>query len=177
MNTNPSPACVDLLDVSACSYAQRLSAAALQGLVNRSGPALFLDYGIYDDPAARRTNEIFMEDDLWYGKYRALLGNQDQRNLAYYREAHGVQVRTAASLEEIIRKYAGQVKGCVVWDAEMPDTANIALMLAAQEDLLPVEHRRGRLRHARGAGAVPQRHRRTEPHQRAGIQPSGDGRR
>ena len=62
--------------------------------MNRSGPLLFLDIGIYDDPAARRTNEIFMEDDLWYGKYRALLGNQDQRNLAYYVGAHDCHSNT-----------------------------------------------------------------------------------
>ena len=32
-----------------------------------------------------------------------------------------------------------RLNGAVVWDANLPDTANIALMLAAQEDLLPVE--------------------------------------
>ena len=130
---------VELLEISACSYAQQLCAAALQGLLNRSGPALFLDYGIYDDPAARRTNEVFLDDALWFGKFRELLGNQDQRNLEYYCQEHGFQISLAASLEGLIRKHSQRINGCVLWDASFPDTANIAIMLAAQEDLLPVE--------------------------------------
>jgi len=130
---------MDILDVSDLSYAQRLCAAALQGLVNRSGPAIFLDYGIYDDPAARRTNEVFLDDALWYGKYRELLGNQDQNNLEYYRGEHGFRFQTTASLDDLIRQYREHIRGCVIWDASFPDSANIALMLAAQEALLPVE--------------------------------------
>ena len=78
-----------VVDVSALDYPMRLCAAALQGLLNRAGPKVFLDYGIYDDPAARRTNEVFLDDELWFGKYRDLLGYQDRHNLEYYREAHG----------------------------------------------------------------------------------------
>lgn len=133
------PLSVVVLNVSGLSYAQQLCAAALQGLVNRDGPVLFLDYGIYDDPAARRTNEVFLDDDIWFGKFRDLLGNQDQRNLEYYQQAHGVQVHSCSSLEEVVTKFQGRLKGCAVWDAALPDTVNIALMLAAREDLLVVE--------------------------------------
>lgn len=133
------PILIDTLDVSGLPVSMRLCAAALQGLVNRNGPQLFLDYGMYDDPNARRTNEVFMADDLWFGKYRDLLGNQDQRNLAYYCHAHGFQAQPGASLEALILKYRQRLNGCVLWDANLPDTANIALMLAAQEGLLPVE--------------------------------------
>ena len=130
---------IDLLDVSGCSYSQQLCAAALQGLLNRSGPVLFVDYGIYDDPAARRTNEVFLDDAQWFGKFRELLGNQDQRNLEYYCQEHRFQVNPATSLEALIRKHGQRLNGCVLWDESFPDTANIAIMLAAQEDLLPVE--------------------------------------
>jgi hypothetical protein len=134
------PSCdVTVLDVSGLPYARRLCAAALQGLVNRNGPVLFLDYGVYDDPAARRTNEVFLDDALWFGKYRELLGNQDQRNLDYYCQEHGFRPQTCTGLEALIEQYRQQIHGCVVWDESMPDTANIALMLSAQEDLLPVE--------------------------------------
>ncbi len=139
MPTGESILRIENLDVSAIPYAQCLCAAALQGLLNRNGPALFLDYGIYDDPNARRTNEVFLDDELWFGKYRDLLGNQDQRNLEYYQQAHGFQFQSVASLEELILIHREQLNGCVLWDLDMPDTANIALMLAAQEDLLPVE--------------------------------------
>jgi hypothetical protein len=130
---------IETFDVSGKPYAQRLCAAAIQGIVNRSGPSIFLDYGIYDDPEARRTNEVFLDDALWYGKYRALLGNQDQHNLAYYRQAHGFQTQAIESLDELIHRHRESLYGCVVWEAAMSDTANLALMLAAQEDLLPVE--------------------------------------
>jgi hypothetical protein len=130
---------IDVLDVSQSSYAERVSAAALQGLVNRAAPCLYLDYGIYDDPLARRTNEIFMADEICYGKYRALLGAQDQRNLKYYRLEHGASLHALPGLTEAVQKYRSSLRGCVLWDAAMPDTANIALMLAAQEELLPVE--------------------------------------
>ena len=130
---------IEILNVSALPYEKRLCAAALQGLVNREGPILFLDYGIYDDPDARRTNEVFLDDAIWYGKFREQMGNQDQHNLAYYQQAHGFQVQNIASLEDAIRMHRERLNGAVVWDANLPDTANIALMLAAQENLLPVE--------------------------------------
>jgi hypothetical protein len=155
MSPIESSICIDILDVFACAYPQRLCAAALQGLVNRAGPRIFLDYGIYDDPQARRTNEVFLDDAIWFGKYRALLGNQDQHNLDYYRQAHGFETRAAASLEALVEKYNGQLQGCAVWDASMPDTANVALMLSAQEDLLPVEA--GMLAWAESLG-LPVRH-------------------
>jgi hypothetical protein len=130
---------IDVLDVSQFSYCERVSAAALQGLVNRNGPTIFVDYGIYDDPLARRTNEDFMADDIWFGKYRNLLGAQDQRNLAYYQQEHGAKTQQVKDLAALVHKYHTTLKGCVVWDAALDDTANIALMLAAQEDLLPIE--------------------------------------
>jgi hypothetical protein len=130
---------IDVLDVSCCGYAERICAAALQGLVNRAAPQVYLDYGIYDDPAARRTNEVFMSDEFWYGKYRDMLGPQDRRNLEFYRQEHGVRLREVKDLDELFRLYAGRLKGCVVWDAAVPDTVNLALMLAAQQELLPVD--------------------------------------
>lgn len=130
---------IDVLDVSGLSYSLQFCAAALQGLVNRDGPALFLDYGIYDDSAARRTNEVFLDDALWFGKYRDLLGNQDRRNLDYYCQTHGFRPRARPGLKELIQEHRGQLNGCVLWDERLPDTANIALMLSAQETLLPIE--------------------------------------
>ena len=127
-----------VLDVSACSYAERVTAAAVQGLINRLDPQVFLDYGYYDDPAARRTNEVFMDDDFWYGKYRAMLGNQDQNNLAYYQKEHKFTIHQAKDLAELIRCHAECFKGYLVWDDLQPDSINAGVMLAALEDLVPV---------------------------------------
>ena len=136
---SPNQNKIDVLDVSQCTYAERVCAAALQGLVNRDGPCLFLDYGIYDEHSARRTNEDFMDDEIWYGKYRELLGPQDKRNLANYQSEHGVDPQPLANLDAAVEKFRGRLHGIVVWDAAMLDTVNIALMLAAREDLLVVE--------------------------------------
>jgi hypothetical protein len=139
MPNEKQPNTIELLDVLKTSYPERVSAAALQGLANRAGAHVFLEYGIYDDPLARRTNEDFMDDEMWYGKYRALLGNQDERNLDYYRSEHGFRVEKVKDLATLVKKYRSLLKGIVVWDFAEADTANLALMLAAQEDLLPVE--------------------------------------
>jgi len=126
------------LDVSALSYAERVCAAALQGLVNRNAAYLYLDYGIYDDSSARRTNENFIDDELWFGKYRAFLGNQDQHNLDYYRQDHGFTIKTIRDLPAALEQYKDFYKGIVIWDEALLDTVNAAVMLAGQEDLLPL---------------------------------------
>ncbi len=128
-----------VLDVSTFSYAERICSAALQGLANRQEPQLFLDYGIYDDPLARRTNEVFLADPIWFGKFRELIGNQDRHNLAYYQSVHGFDSTPTADLDEVINRFRSSLNGCVLWDEALPDTVNIAIMLAAQEDLLVVE--------------------------------------
>ena len=127
-----------LLDVSTFSYAERVCAAALQGLVNRSGAHLYLDYGFYDDPSARRTNENFIDDELWFGKYRAFLGNQDQHNLDYYLQEHGFAFEKISNLPATLEQYKDAYEGIVIWDEAMPDTVNTAIMLAGQEELLPL---------------------------------------
>jgi hypothetical protein len=134
----PASFTVIVLDVSRLSYADRVTAACLQGLVNRNRPALFLDHGIYDDPAARKTNEDFMPDDLWYGKFREYLGNQDRHNLEAYHLVYSIQEQTAINLDEVVKSSLSAVHGVVVWDPSLEDSINIALMLSALEGLLPI---------------------------------------
>jgi len=129
---------ITVLDISHFNYAERVCAGTVQGLVNRTSPSIYLDYGIYDDPTARRTNEDFLDDEIWYSKYRALLGNQDQRNLDYYREKYKLVISSVSNLEELILQHINTFSGLVIWDEDLPDTVNIAVMLAAQENLLPV---------------------------------------
>ena len=129
---------IAVLDVSSLSYGERVCAAAAQGLINRGGPKVFLDYGYYDDPLARRTNEAFMDDEHWYGKYRAMLGNQDQNNLDYYKQSYGFNAGQVGSLDELIRQNLSAFKGYVVWDGEQADTINLAVMLAGLDELIAV---------------------------------------
>lgn len=129
---------ITVLDVHSLPYPARLCAAALQGLVNRGGPRIYLDYGIYDDPEARRTNEVFFDDELWFGKYRALLGNQDQCNLKEYRQRYHLALSNENDLIRFIEKHLEMISGLVIWVEDFPDTANIAVMLAGLEGWLPV---------------------------------------
>lgn len=129
---------VALLDVSHLAYPDRLTATALQGLVNRQGPRLFLNFGIYDEPSARRTNEDFLPDAIWQAKFRPYLGNQDEHNLAYYRSIYDLEITPVDSLAAAVELFRSELKGVVIWDPALPDTVNIALMLAALAGLLVV---------------------------------------
>jgi hypothetical protein len=128
---------ITIVDVSGLGYSERLIATSLQGLVNRKGPQLILDFGIYDDPAARRTNEDFLPDEIWQKKFRPYVGNQDAHNLAYYRTLYAFTERTL-SLEEAVKSFRNVLEGAVVWDPDFPDTVNLALMLAGLENLLVI---------------------------------------
>ena len=125
-----------LLDVAPLGYPDRLTASALQGLANRQQARLFLNFGVYDEPSARRTNEDFLPDAIWQAKFRPFVGNQDEHNLAYYRSIYDLEIRTVNSLEDAVGILLPELKGVVIWDPAMPDTVNIALMLSALEGLL-----------------------------------------
>ncbi len=127
-----------MLDVSNFSFADQITAATLQGLVNREQPALFLDYGIYDDPNARRTNEDTMPEDIWRSKFRQYLGNQDRFNLDGYRQFYSIDTQESDNLNEVVRSFLPIIKGVVVWDPTIEDSINIAVMYASLEDLLPI---------------------------------------
>ena len=127
---------IDLLDISDLSFAERLTANGLQGLVNRAGPALFLDYGRYDDPGNRRTNSVQMTEENWLGKYRAVLNRNDLDNLDYYRSEYDLAVTPLADLPAAILKYRDHLKGLVIWDPDLVDSINLALTLAGLHDLL-----------------------------------------
>ncbi len=129
---------VRVLDVSQLSYAQQLAAASLQGLANRQGPHLYLDWGIYDDVSARTTNEVFLPEEIWHTKYRPYVGNSDQINLAYYQKAFDLSAEPLTSLTAAVQEYMPCLRGLVVWDPALPDTINVALVLAGLEDLLVV---------------------------------------
>ncbi|MBG0771250.1 MAG: hypothetical protein H0S82_06045, partial [Anaerolineaceae bacterium] len=127
---------IDLLGISDLNFAERLTANSLQGLVNRTGPKLFLNYGNYDDPGTRRTNSVQMTEENWFGKYRAVLNRNDLDNLDYYRDEYDLAVTSLADLFAAVLKYRDHLKGLVVWDPDLVDTINLALIFAGLQDLL-----------------------------------------
>ncbi len=129
---------VDVIDVSTADYAERLTATSLQGIVNRESPTVYLNYGIYDDPSTRVTNEVFLDDEIWFEKYRDAIGNQDMHNLEYYETRYDLSINREVELLPTILKHLGKFDGIVVWDPEFPDTINIALMMSGVYNLLIV---------------------------------------
>ncbi len=127
---------IDLLDISECTYKERLTANCLQGLVNRGGARLFLDYGNYDDPGTRKTNSVQMTEENWFGKYREFLHRNDLDNLEYYQSEYDLTVNKLKDLSAAVRKYSHLLKGLVVWDPDLIDSVNLALMTAGLDDLL-----------------------------------------
>jgi hypothetical protein len=139
---------VELLDVSALAYEERLLASALQGLVNRAanegreeGARLFLDYGVYDDPSTRRTNSVMMTEKDWFGRYREFLATSDLDNLAYYRDAYGIEAERLDSLDEAVGRHRSLLRGLVVYDPDFEASVNLALVYAGLDDLLVVPPR------------------------------------
>jgi len=136
--TRKFPTTVDLLSVADLNYAERLTANSLQGLVNRSGAILFFDYGNYDDPSTRKTNSVQMTEENWFGKYRQYLKRNDLDNLAYYRNEYGFDPNQLSNLNQAIKKYQKHLNGLVIWDPNLIDTINLALIMAGLNNLLVV---------------------------------------
>lgn len=129
---------VNLLEITNLSYEERLTASALQGLINREAPTLYLINKNYDDPGTRKTNVVHMTDENWYQKYREYIQDNDLTNLEYYRSAYKLKTQSLAGLNETVQKFSPRLNGLVIWDPELDDSVNLALMLAAQEDLLVI---------------------------------------
>ena len=113
----PSKPAADLLvvDVEASSLEQQLSFAALQGIVNRDAPTLYLvglksaqDFAV--DPSA----EVWLRDAVDLPTKRV---NPD----------------------EALQQLLPRTKGLVVWDPAVPaESQDVATTIAGQEDLVPV---------------------------------------
>lgn len=94
---------------------------SLQGLVNRKGPRLFI--------RAVRSPEAgdFNLDDWWLDRLRKPGGWMA-----------GKTFEPIPNLEALIRRYRAEVRGLVVYDANVPATSNVASTIAGVENLLPV---------------------------------------
>ncbi|HWQ47315.1 MAG TPA: hypothetical protein VN376_10625, partial [Longilinea sp.] len=71
-------------------------------------------------------------------KYREFIKDNDSANLEYYRSAYKLKTHSLANLDKAVQAYKHLLHGVVVWDPDLIDSVNIALMLAAQENLLVI---------------------------------------
>jgi hypothetical protein len=129
---------VDLFKVEKLAYPERLTANSLQGLVNRSGAKIFLDYGIYDDPGTRTTNSVQMTDENWFVKYRPVLKRNDLDNLDYYRKIYPLKITRVRTLDDLIARHISEIRGMVVWDPNLIESVNLALMYSGLKSLLVI---------------------------------------
>lgn len=94
--------------------------AALQGLVNRESPRLYLLYcrqfGVATD---RFWFDWFRDEDGWL---------------------RATQVHTLTNLDSLIEQFRDDFDGLVVYDGSVPATANVASTAAGVERLLPVRY-------------------------------------
>lgn len=93
--------------------------SALQGLVNRDSPRLYV-YLVGD---AGRTDRYWLDLLRKPGQWLA-----------------GCELRERHDLVELVKSYREVIKGVVVWDERVPATALIASTAAGVEDLLPVRY-------------------------------------
>lgn len=89
--------------------------AALQGIVNRERPRLYVDY--------------MSVDAFWLEKMRA--------KGAYLEHA---ELTPLDSVEEAVAQFTDHIKGVCVWDPNVPSTSNVASTVCGVEDLLPVRY-------------------------------------
>ncbi len=106
------------------AYDEAALLAALQGIVNRDAPRLYI-LGVSGGGIADL-------DSFWWQRMGDL-GWSVARQQPY----------EAQSLSELLQLFKHRARGLVVWDPSVPATANVAATLAGVLDLLPVAYRPG----------------------------------
>ena len=95
-------------------YDEIMTVTALQGLVNRDAPNIFI----------RHLPEA---DDFWW---------EQMTKPGDWLE--GREIKKVTSLDDLLAAFPQSYKGLVVWDEAVPATSNVALSVAGVDDLLPV---------------------------------------
>ncbi len=105
---------LDAIDINSFSNAEKIFITALQGIVNRTKPRIFLIRS-----EAEEGPRTWVEEELGY-------------ELNLYRRKNWL---------EAVQKYLPEVKGCVIYDSKNPESYNLALTVAGLKDALPVDDR------------------------------------
>ncbi|MCK5852361.1 hypothetical protein KAH27_04950 [bacterium] len=96
--------------------------SALQGIVNRDAPLIYIKYVINEC-----TNKNV--DEYWFAKLtdtNAWLDN--------------INTESVTDIVELVTKFKNHLNGAVVYDPNVPATSNVASTIAGVEDLLPVRY-------------------------------------
>ena len=124
---------VDLASVAAGSvtryYDEQVLLTAMQGIVNRAEPRLFVR--VPKDP---------QHEDFWYNERPpgSRYTDYDSYWLDKLRGWHSVCDVTELTTFEALGHFASEIAGAVVWHEEVPATLNAAFTVAGVEALLPL---------------------------------------
>lgn len=94
--------------------------AALQGIVNRDAPQLYVRFV---EAASRNVDDYWLDRMSEPGQWLA-----------------GAQRQRIVDLDALIRRYRKQIKGVVLYDPAVSATSNLASTIAGVEDLLPIRY-------------------------------------
>ncbi len=97
-------------------YDELVAVTALQGLVNRDSPTLFVRH-------------LAETDDFWWEQMTKPGDWLDGRTIV-----------KVSSLDELLKVFKRVCKGLVVWDEKVPATSNVGLSVAGVKNLLPVRY-------------------------------------
>lgn len=108
---------------------------ALQGIVNRDEPLLFLD-------ASLNLMAVELDDDHIPNRDKQKdFESMDRRWLEWLQSSGMLGNRPlvpVASFKQLVSLFGDQVQGLALWDMETPSSVNLALTAAGSENLLPL---------------------------------------
>lgn len=107
------------LDQARTKYDILMAVAALQGLVNRDGPRLYV--------------RVFTSDTTWWNRLRENANWLSNMNVVTL--PSGLE-----NLEQLFQTFADAYQGVVLWDYNVFSTANVACTVAGADDLIPVRY-------------------------------------
>ena len=96
--------------------------AALQGIVNRDAPRLYLKY-IHNEMLNKNVDKYWLQKITSENTWLA-----------------GAEITEINDVFELIEKFKLQINGVVVYDSEVPATSNLASTIAGVENLLPIRY-------------------------------------
>lgn len=109
------------------AYDMLKAATALQGIVNRKKPVLFIDNSANRLSLEIAGKETKTTDKFWFDELKTRGGFLDSAEIK--------KIPDFFSLFEI---FGECVKGAVIWDEKVPSTANAASTVAGALDMIPV---------------------------------------
>ena len=120
-----------VLDVEKLSGSERVAAAAMQGLANRSEPRVYLQPG---------QSNVFMNFDAkamptdLLGRYRSAADAW----MDYYGRSYGFSFRNVPDLDGLLERVRPYVRGAILYSEPYPGDLEIAATLAGLKDAVPL---------------------------------------